>query len=346
MKSEPDIFGKDASIDVSLPGHRKLKRGIDEQLCLFVRRAETIGLGEIVRTALFPGRRLRPTLLYSLCRTSPKLMDDVDHLACAVELAHRASIITDDMLDRDNMRRQTAAFHVKYGRDVTVLAAHWLVSQAFTEISRLSDRLKSSALPAFVEGYERMVIGQMADIAMLEPRGDYLTTYSEVALYKTSALFEFIFKMAAHIKEMSVEQGEVLRTVGNSMGVLYQIYNDVYDDVVSSFAERGVRSRWKVTLSLAISFLLDNADSSDRKFVLSCLGRDCSHEIHQQLQSKFTEYRYMDFAIKHTEQIWSEAAPVFDDIEDRQTRQMVWQFSSWLKQRRCWDQTQVYHAGY
>lgn len=94
------------------------------------RIAETAGgEGEIdsaVLALLSKGKRMRAGLLLyihaGLARTAAPTRQALD-LACAVELAHAASLILDDMLDGDTARRGVPSLHLTRGEGRAVLDA-------------------------------------------------------------------------------------------------------------------------------------------------------------------------------------------------------------------------------
>src|ERR1700759_3273893 len=101
MMIKPEIFTENTAIDAVFPNHRDYKQEVDSKLNNLLSLCDNNSLRSVITDAMFPGRRLRPTLLYWLCDVHPAKNDDplLDLLAKAIELAHRASIITDDMLD-------------------------------------------------------------------------------------------------------------------------------------------------------------------------------------------------------------------------------------------------------
>ena len=86
------------------------------------------------------GKRLRPIIGTAFCNRSgsngngcnfhnSKLVNNWDLLAI-VEIIHNASLILDDtpQMDNDSMRRNSPAFHVKYGIKTTYLFCYYLIS--------------------------------------------------------------------------------------------------------------------------------------------------------------------------------------------------------------------------
>ncbi len=104
------------------------------------RRIEEVTSGEDgIDPGLLPlllrGKRMRAGLLLcvhaGLSRTTTLTRQALD-LACAVELAHAASLILDDMLDGDTVRRGIPSLHLTRGEGRAVLDAVGLLALPYT----------------------------------------------------------------------------------------------------------------------------------------------------------------------------------------------------------------------
>ncbi|MFZ3168606.1 MAG: polyprenyl synthetase family protein [Candidatus Methanoperedens sp.] len=74
--------------------------------------------------ALLKGKRMRARLLLLVFDAVPDRGKDISRaldLACAIELAHSASLILDDMLDEDKERRGQPAAHLTRGHKRAIL---------------------------------------------------------------------------------------------------------------------------------------------------------------------------------------------------------------------------------
>ena len=82
------------------------------------------------------GKRIRPLILNLAAETvldktigsiNSKLVDDIFSVSSAVELLHTESVIHDDIIDSDNLRRGQPSFHVKYGYNASILNADFIL---------------------------------------------------------------------------------------------------------------------------------------------------------------------------------------------------------------------------
>ena len=208
----------------------------------------------LIEDAVSPGRRIRPSLqllLIDLCSSANNDRDrqECEQVALAVELLHRASIIADDIIDRDRTRRQSPTFHVDHGESVAIIIAHFLASAAIGAVVDIAGIRKT-----LVQTYSDMCIGQLADVRSVVQRGTALETYKHLVLKKTCGPFGLIFSAAA---EFSRQDTTIAKTLGCMLGSVYQMANDHYDVLCAPDDERGQPRNHLLTLTLPLALAVD-----------------------------------------------------------------------------------------
>lgn len=336
------ILYDDTSIDI-LPGHVQIKAKIERFLLTFLKSRENECVYRLVERALFPGRRLRPILLHLLATPNPiqTTNRDLEILALAVELCHRSSIIIDDLIDGDDIRHQTLAHHKIFGEDKTIILSHYLISAVYQQLLSLPEQLDRRAHYLFTEAYRKMALGELADIGAVRPTQNYLSLFEQTVLSKTSALFELVFQLAAILRNLDEYQARLMSEAGRKLGQLYQIYNDIYDDLLSSDTERGGKDRWRMNLTLTKCFLLDNGSDKEKGLILSYLGKHCSTETYYFVKEKLCSTKCSDFAASYGETSHSELMDMLSQINQDDIKETIIRFSKFLTQRKCWDQAEV-----
>jgi geranylgeranyl diphosphate synthase type II len=172
-------------------------------------------------------------------------MDDVMPTACALEMIHTYSLVHDDLpaMDNDDFRRGVPTNHKVFGEAMAILAGDALLTLAFGLVaenfrarpeSRLADVLADVADAAGCGG---MVGGQVAD---LESEGVQVSadTVDYIHAHKTGALIRTSLRVGAVLCGATAAQTRVLSIAGASLGLAFQIVDDVLD-VVGSPEELG-----------------------------------------------------------------------------------------------------------
>lgn len=191
-----------------------------------------------VRYALLgEGKRLRPVLMleaYRACGGTGKACD----LAAAIEVVHTYSLVHDDLpcMDDDDMRRGRPTVHKVYGVPVATAAglamvplaarSAWHAASAMGLSPEIAGDIVRELMVA--AGAGGMIGGQLLD---LEAEGAPLSLESleRVHRLKTGALIRASVTLGARAAMASPERRHALDRYGASIGLAFQIADDVLD---------------------------------------------------------------------------------------------------------------------
>ena len=199
-----------------------------------------------VRYSVFNGgKRIRPLLCYGAACAVADIDETTTKIASAVEMMHAYSLIHDDLpaMDDDDLRRGKPACHVEYGEGIAILAGDALQSLAFQQlidIEGLDQPTHLELLRLLIRGggSSGMVAGQAIDLVSTGSEID-LPKLVEMHRLKTAAMIESSVIMGAvGTAKADEEQLVALRTFGTSIGVAFQIQDDILD-LESSTEELG-----------------------------------------------------------------------------------------------------------
>ncbi|GGC98030.1 polyprenyl synthetase family protein [Aquisalinus flavus] len=193
---------------------------------------------------LSPAKRLRAIMTMLAARQCGGLEEDALDAACAVEMVHTASLIFDDLpaMDDAALRRGVPSTHVAFGEDVAILAGIGLMNGAFGVIARdgqLSNGQKTrlvDILSASI-GWAGLVNGQALDLEqeMSQPMSAgarKASTLDEMHHCKTGALFVAAVLSGAECAGADGLTADHLCAYAGSVGLAYQAFDDVLDQVV------------------------------------------------------------------------------------------------------------------
>jgi len=201
------------------------------------------------------GKRLRPALLLiaaeALADVPPLAADyrsfptldgeaaegvDVMAAATSVEVIHSFTLIHDDIMDEDTMRRGVPAVHEAYDLETAILAGDTLYSKAFEIILQTDAPAERSvrALDLLATTCTRICEGQAFDVAF-ESRGDVLPEeYLDMIERKTAVLYAAAAAIPGVLLGADDETVERLYQYGIAVGRAFQIQDDVLDLTVPS----------------------------------------------------------------------------------------------------------------
>jgi len=199
------------------------------------------------------GKRVRPVLVLaayeilsdlgaqnskkdSQAKPTSGYYDKILPLAYALEMIHTYSLIHDDLpaMDNDDLRRGKPTNHKVYGDALAILAGDALLTQAFSELTKLSEYhsadnvLKTIKYVANASGTNGMVGGQVLDV---QNDGVTKAGIDEAYLYRTSncKTGELITASVAAPAVLLGKTQDIknLEGYGKAIGVAFQIVDDV-----------------------------------------------------------------------------------------------------------------------
>ncbi|KAK9865181.1 hypothetical protein WJX84_001481 [Apatococcus fuscideae] len=221
--------------------HYMYKRGkmINQALDKALPMAYPPDVIESMRYSLLAGgKRIRPALCLAACELVGGDLEKAIPSACAMEMLHTMSLIHDDLpsMDNDDMRRNKPTNHKVYGEDVAILAGDALLAFAFEHIARSTKNVAAERIVQVIcevgkaVGAEGLVGGQIVDLKSEGlGRGVGLETLQYIHEHKTAALLEASVVSGAIMGGANSQQIEDLRKYSRSIGLAFQVVDDILD---------------------------------------------------------------------------------------------------------------------
>jgi len=201
---------------------KKIDTVLDSELELYAESE----FKEPLKYALNGGKRIRPIILLLASECVGEIDDNTFAAACAIEFLHTESVIHDDIIDNETLRRQKDPFHIKYGYNTSVLTGDFVLGLILNIASRINNPrvTKNLATTAMMMSEGEVIEGR------LETSEDVtFDDYLKVIEYKTATAFETASRLGAIISGGSEEEIEFLADYGKNIGIAYQIRDDLLD---------------------------------------------------------------------------------------------------------------------
>jgi len=166
------------------------------------------------------GKRIRPLLCMLSCEALGCDNDKAIKTAVAAELIHTFTLVHDDIMDKDKIRRGVPSVHEKFGETTAILAGDLLFSKVFEVSDTRAVGILAHAAAEICEGQEMdMEFEEREDVSESE--------YLKMIKKKTAVLLEAATKAGAILGNGSEEQISVLAKFGLSLGMAFQIHDDI-----------------------------------------------------------------------------------------------------------------------
>ncbi|RME81375.1 MAG: polyprenyl synthetase family protein [Planctomycetota bacterium] len=255
-----------------------------------------------------PAKRLRPAVLLMSCGVVNGDLEKALPAAVSVELFHTWTLVHDDLIDQDPLRRGGPSVHkdiedwaqknlgfsssisAKYGADISILGGdlqHGWSIQILVETARMN-QIDPQVVLTLVEELDLNVLahlieGQALDVQFSHRNLESLFQLQEEDILrmlwlKTGALYEYCGRAGAMIGKNTCDyddpQVQSLATFTSKCGIAFQLQDDLLgilgdEKKLGKQVGSDIREGKK---TLIVFKALQNADSQEREKLLEILG--------------------------------------------------------------------------
>jgi geranylgeranyl diphosphate synthase type I len=280
------------------------------------------------------GKRWRPALFLLICEALGKKADDYLDFAIIPEVIHNGTLIIDDIEDSSDLRRGKPCTYKIYGVDIAVNAGNTMYYLPLLPLMEKRAQIPSETLRDLYEVYVQEMInlsmGQAMDIAWHRgiANADELgeEDYLQMCAYKTGTLARMAARLAAVLAGANTDLVEKLGHYAESIGLAFQMQDDVLDLTGKEFTEKKGGRGQDITegkRTLMVIDTLKKANSSDKKRLIQILNM---HTSDQTLRDEAIAIMQKYNAIEHVKQTaariveesWSEAEKLLPASEAKE----------------------------
>jgi octaprenyl-diphosphate synthase len=172
------------------------------------------------------GKRFRPALLILSSKLCGYQGGENVYYAVAIEYAHTATLLHDDVVDEASVRRGRKSANILFGNQASILVGDYILFKSFNVIHQLGNYR--------ILGLLNEIALQMAEgeAFQLERKGRIEITESEyfsTIIDKTASLISASCQIGAIIGEANRKQEEALADFGLNIGIAFQLVDDALD---------------------------------------------------------------------------------------------------------------------
>ncbi|MEM3402445.1 MAG: polyprenyl synthetase family protein [Candidatus Hadarchaeales archaeon] len=288
------------------------------------------------------GKRLRPCLLVISCEAVGGDGRKVLGAAAAIELLHTFTLIHDDIMDSDEIRRNVKTVHVLWGEPIAIVAGDALFAKVFEILSEntralgLDGKTTAEIIGAVSRTSFEICAGQTMDI-LFEKREDVTEKeYLKMVEGKTGALIEASTKIGAILGGGSRKEIDALASYGRKIGVAFQIRDDVLGLVgeIEKFGKPVGSDIREGKKTLVVVRGLSVAGPAERKKLLAVLGkRDASEKEIREAIDLLKETGSIEYAEKKAEILVEEAKSKLKVLRDSDAKNALLKIADFVIRR-------------
>jgi len=315
---------------------------------------------------LLGGKRLRPVIVMWSCGLLGGDPDKALYAACASEVYHNWTLVHDDIIDADELRRGQPATHKaleakgrdnlnltsgkarKFGTDMAILAGDlqqsWAVNLLLKSISLgVSPNVVNSMCKDMVETLSTELISGEAIDVVLSYRDIRKIEYEEVERMlhmKTASLLNFCVtagaKIALNTDNNNAE--EIIRLIEftSSLGLAFQLRDD-YLGIFGSTEKLGKPVGSDLIAAkptLLVLETLSRVNLEEKKIILGAMGKEgiTENEI-ESVRKVMTDCGAKDIILKNIEYTKKQAEVALNSLPDNKYNKMLKELNSFLATR-------------
>jgi len=270
------------------------------------------------------GKRIRPSMLLLAAHTLGYSGTGAIRLGAVVEMVHTATLVHDDIIDGADMRRGRPSANTTWGNEKCVLAGDWLYMQAF-RVALEEKNLR--VLDLLIGLTQQMVEGELLQIQKLG-KAVSEAEYFDLIYRKTACLFAVSMRLGSVLAGATEAQESNLATYGRSVGLAFQIVDDVLDltateEVLGKPVASDLREG-KATLAVIHSS--DHGTAADRQAIQKVLDdRGFEHVSREQIQEILVRNGSVAYAMTVAERYAEQSRQALASIPDSDfKRALLW----------------------
>jgi len=240
------------------------------------------------------GKRLRPIICQIAYKAAGGKKSDVLFPALAIELLHTFTLVHDDIMDNDTLRRGNPTVHTKWDLATGVLAGDGLISLAYRVLRKEKYEQADRILQIFTDVVIEVCEGQGLD-KDFETRTEVSEVeYLDMINKKTAALLAVPCQIGAACADADPEFIETIGSYARALGLAFQIQDDLLD-ICSDEATLGknigsdIQAGKKTFLYIKALELITN--SAERQRYLDILAsKSCTQDEVKEVRALYEKY--------------------------------------------------------
>jgi geranylgeranyl diphosphate synthase type I len=289
------------------------------------------------------GKRWRPALFLLIAKAMGADLEKIQDFAIIPEIIHNGTLMADDVEDDSELRRGKPCIHKIHGVDVAVNTSSFMYYIPLTILIKNKDNLDPKTLLRVYGVYTKeminLSIGQGLDIWWHKGKANGITEkqYLQMCSCKTGTLARMAAKLAVALSGGTEEQEEKIGRFAESIGIAFQIQDDVLSASGGKFQEKkgygdditeGKRT-------LMVIYTIKKANEKDRIRLLKILDTHTrDKKLIKEAIDILKKYDSIDYAKKIARELVSDAWKEIDPLlPESDAKRKLKSFAAFLIER-------------
>ncbi len=298
---------------------KELKAKIDKELVKVFDNCEPEDLYKPMKYAVeIGGKRIRPILCEVFYRIFSKdNSGQTIYPALAIEFLHNFTLVHDDIMDNDDLRRNSPTVHCAWDLATGVLAGDGLISLAYNLLAKDKYQRFSEIMDVFSKGVIEVCEGQAYDKAFETSQDVNLEEYLLMIKKKTGALIKVPCMLGALCGNADPKDVELAGEFGELVGLSFQIQDDILDitadeEVLGKSYGSDVAEGKKTYLYVSAMKQMDEADK--KRYLEILESKETTKAEVLEVKKLYEKYNIIEESIKAALSFINKAELILEDF--------------------------------
>ena len=178
------------------------------------------------------GKRLRAILPWLVADAVGESNDGLYDLGASIEIIHNFTLVHDDIMDNDSVRRGRPAVHIAYDHPTAINAGDAMLAVAFevlAESNQFDDQHFRDLVQIIGSMVRKVSEGQQQDMSFEERNDVSEAEYLHMISGKTAAMFTTCARTGALLSGATSETIDIMAEWGENVGLCFQLMDDLID---------------------------------------------------------------------------------------------------------------------
>ncbi len=281
------------------------------------------------------GKKVRPLLTMYSCELVGEKAEAALPAAVAVELFHDFTLIHDDIMDQDTLRRGRPTIHVKWDEGTAILVGDALIGMAYRNLLQSRSNRLSELVAHFSEALVKVCEGQALDKEFEQRSEVTVEEYLDMISKKTAWLFRLSCQLGGIIGKAGEEQLRALVDFGYHIGMGFQIQDDLLDFVADqSKLGKAVGSDWKLDKKTYVTLKYQEKLKEDPALARRYPANVWEFASLGELKEALYELGIVEETRKMAEEYFTSALNALRQIRPLNSENVLYQIVRFLQQRQ------------
>lgn len=268
------------------------------------------------------GKQMRPMFVFLTAKMLSDTNDQTYRAATLIELLHTATLVHDDVVDDANKRRGFFSINALWKNKVAVLVGDYLLSRGLLLAVKHKDfhllEITSNAVREMSEG-ELLQMEKARKLDITEE------IYFNIIRQKTASLIASCCASGAASVSEDKEVIEQMRLFGETVGIAFQIRDDLFDYGSDSNIGKptGIDIKEK-KMTLPLIYALNNSDRSEKRFIINTIKNHNTDEKRvAQVIAMVRDKGGIEYTVKRMKEFQQKALSMLEPYPDNEARKSL-----------------------